>query len=533
VPVRFLFVVLSACRLPTPYKAQYCTVEQKSLLFILFISVLSHPFFLVSVMRVLLILLLSQATAFLLSPPSLSSSVITRQQATNLWTATTGTDKVEDAPIPAATGNGIQFDDTNDFDMYENAAVIVNLNARSVTEQCAIIAKQYFKNVYITTSGEEATSAVKEILASSDNQIKSKCQLLIPIGGDGTLTSCINDCVETLQQQHKLEQGSGSDLDLDVHSAMKQLPIIGYIPLGTGNGVGSAVGCHVQGFLRRTRHKNLAKVFQELKSFSETLTTSSSSKDDPRSASSDADVELIDLPMLHITNTKSNINNKLDRLCFFAGVGFDSMMLDDFKSIKQWSRRTNIFPQFLSSVSGYCVALIVKTLPKAIWRGQHNIHVKVTTDDASTLWIDHRRGDYVLPVTREDDGATANDRSKRAVTLFEGSTGILAAGTAPYYGGSLRLFPFARLTINKMHLRIGRIHPVTGFLNMSGIFAGSYRDKSPDGFGCLDFLTDDVTVELRKEFPFQHSGESVGNVDRFRMQVAPTPVQFVSLLKQR
>jgi hypothetical protein len=121
--------------------------------------------------------------------------------------------------------------------------------------------------------------------------------------------------------------------------------------------------------------------------------------------------------------------------------------------------------------------------------------------------------------------------------LYSGTTGILAAGTSPYYGGGLRLFPFARMTVDKMHLRLGRIHPLVGFLNIPQIFAGSYRDKS-DRFGCIDFIGGDFEVEVlgqgkEKGFPFQHSGESVGHVERFRLRVVKEPVRFVSFMEKR
>jgi hypothetical protein len=209
-------------------------------------------------------------------------------------------------------------------------------------------------------------------------------------------------------------------------------------------------------------------------------------------------------------------------------------MLNDFKEIKAWSKKTGILTKFLSSVAGYCVALVVKTLPSAIL-GQHNIHVRVTTNDPETLWVDHRRGDFVQKCNSNKD---ANNSNNRSTLLYEGQTGILAAGTAPFYGGGLRLFPFARMTLDKMHLRLGRIHPITGFFNVRRIFAGSYRDKS-DRFGVLDFIGSDFEVQVissqddddgssKKGFPFQHSGESVGHVERFRLRVVDEPVRFVS-----
>jgi hypothetical protein len=221
-------------------------------------------------------------------------------------------------------------------------------------------------------------------------------------------------------------------------------------------------------------------------------------------------------------------------------VGFDSLMLNDFKQIKAWSHRTGILTRMLSSVTGYCVALVVKTLPQTVTKSSHKVRVRLSTRrPQDTLWVDHRRGDFVQRIKKAStfncDGGLG-----QSTTLFEGETGILAAGTAPYYGGGLRLFPFARMTLDKMHLRLGRIHPVTGFLNIPSIFAGSYRDKS-DRLGVLDFIGSEFDVQIlpkddnmdKTGFPFQHSGESIGFVDRFRLRVVEEPVRFLSLLKER
>jgi hypothetical protein len=162
-------------------------------------------------------------------------------------------------------------------------------------------------------------------------------------------------------------------------------------------------------------------------------------------------------------------------------------MLNDYKELQSWSKQTGILKSFLSSVKGYCVALVLKTLPAAILKNRHNIQVKVTCPDPdNALWIDHRRGDFVQKVTNQ--------------TLYEGKTGILAAGTAPFYGGGLRLFPFARMTLDKMHLRMGRIHPATGTSSILPVAA--IRTTTNDTTRCLIF---------HSSFIFLHSSF----VDRF------------------
>jgi hypothetical protein len=89
---------------------------------------------------------------------------------------------------------------------------------------------------------------------------------------------------------------------------------------------------------------------------------------------------------------------------------------------------------------------------------KHIIHVKVQTSDIdNTVWIDHRRGDLVRKVIAEKKD---DDKEDGLVLLYQGNAGIVAASSTPYYGGGLRLFPFARMTLNGMQLRIGRIHPL-------------------------------------------------------------------------
>jgi hypothetical protein len=253
-------------------------------------------------------------------------------------------------------------------------------------------------------------------------------------------------------------------------------------------------------------------------------------------------------------------------------VGFDSLMLNDFKEIKEWSQRTGWCTQFLSSVAGYCVALVVKTLPQTILRSSHKVHVQVIANDIqNTLWVDHRRGDFVQSCRTSTATNNNNNNMTTNPILYEGETGIIAGSTIPYYGGKLRLFPFARMTLDRMHLRLGRIHPFTGFLNIPFIFNGSFRDRSRSNFGVLDFIGSDFTIHVSPiakptslpplpppqsstndsnisnctttttttttnavvGFPLQHSGESVGHVSSFRLRVIPTPIRFLSLLPER
>mmetsp|Transcript_8089 Transcript_8089/g.15411 ORF Transcript_8089/g.15411 Transcript_8089/m.15411 type:complete len:544 (-) Transcript_8089:86-1717(-) len=426
-------------------------------------------------------------------------------------------------------------------------AILLNTNARSVSKQVVEAAIQVFgeQHVFVTQTAEEAATAASHIL-------ERRYALVIPVGGDGTLSSLVNLLCEEIVSRQSITDNSGNTR-MTLDEAMKYLPTMAYIPLGTGNGVGSVVGNPVKRPPRKwggsKRRRQLTRTLQRLQAIGTKLGRQSANDYE------DEDYELINMPMMEVTHpTTSNASDddgttKNGDLCFFAGVGFDSLMLNDFKRIKAWSIRTGFLTRMLSSVTGYVVALVVRTLPQSVFEGRHNIHVELSTRNINTtLWVDHRRGDVVRPVQN--------------AVLYKGMTGILAAGTSPFYGGGLRLFPFARLTTDQMHLRVGRIHPLTGFLNIPQIFAGTYRDKS-ERLRCLDFIGSDFDVQVQaaplsddddessatsnsqdkdtklhsnpndKGYPFQHSGESVGHVERFRLRVVKEPVRFVCLNKAR
>ena len=456
-------------------------------------------------------------------------------------------------------------DASNDNNNHHNGAtaVILNTNARGVTKSLVPLCQELFgtMNVFVTTSGQEARQACQTILA------KKHYKLVVPIGGDGTLAQAINDYCDAYLRDTNQENATLND-------AMDALPLLGYIPLGTGNGVGSSVGCQLGSvgggtnkkrrrfwnrlpFVGPRKNDKVKSVLEALSLVGERLQQDLASGKSREEAESRFNVA--ELPMIEVcrldeedeedeeeeTNSDSNAAPSKGDLCFFAGVGFDSLMLDDFKSVKRWSLKTGFLPRILGSVVGYSVALVTLTLPKALTRGEHKIHVTLKTSDEETLWVDHRPGDYVKQVAKAEPGQAED----KPVTIFSGITGICCAGTSPYYGGGLRLFPFARLTLDNMHLRLGRINPLVGFVNIPRIFEGSYREPS-ERFGVIDFIGKDFQVDVkrtrrsnihtdtnerngRRGFPFQHSGESQGNFERFRLRATNRKVRFVNFMEKR
>jgi Diacylglycerol kinase catalytic domain len=436
--------------------------------------------------------------------------------------------------------------------------VMMNTNARGVSNRSVSDAQEIFgaDSVFSTSTPDDMYAVLQKAFGASSNNIKH--DVLVVMGGDGTLSLILQTLCEILQ---------ASSPSLSLEGAVSNLPLIAYVPMGTGNAVGSVVGCHYSPKMPSMKRRKQSR-FGWLRSmwrlrrserFRATLLQLRDAllhPSQPASGTAVSKGSIVELPILEITSTSTTTRQTSSSLCFFAGgtlcyfaipftkncsfvlksltqlpeciiilhtVGFDSLMLNDFKRIKEWSQRTGVLRRFLSSVAGYCVALVCKTLPQTILRSSHKVRVQVTTSKEA-WWVDHRRGDYV-------------ERTREPL-LYQGETGIIAGSTVPYYGGRLRLFPFARMTLDQMHLRLGRIHPWTGFVNIPSIFSGSYRDTSNE-FGVLDFIGSDFTVHVsnpssdKAGFPLQHSGESGGPVSSFRLRVLKTPIRFWSLLPDR
>jgi hypothetical protein len=195
-------------------------------------------------------------------------------------------------------------------------------------------------------------------------------------------------------------------------------------------------------------------------------------------------------------------------------MGYDAFILDDYERLVR-SVRGSPLARPLGSVFGYFVATALRTLPGYVG-GRRAMRVRVSSPDAA--WVDGRRGDAAVKVRHADGGDV----------LYEGAATIVAGGTTPFYGGGLRLFPFARSDPGgKLHLRVATMSPWRFVPNVLGVFAGHYRAPAE----AFDFLGDEFTVALLdgKRYPFQQSGDAVGARREFTLRVAGA-VTFVDFL---
>lgn len=198
--------------------------------------------------------------------------------------------------------------------------------------------------------------------------------------------------------------------------------------------------------------------------------------------------------------------------CFLVGAGFDAQWLNDYVRLKD-SAKSSLLRRVMSSAAlGYLAAFLGRTLPRLQHKGPR-FHVRVRAVRGEAYYVDPRRGDVV-------------EARPQGSVLFEGACWLVSAGTVPFYGAGLKMFPFAGLRPGFMQIRIARITPLRGLINAVPIWRGSFRDEQ----GCLDFLAQEVEIELEQPAPMQHSGEAMGLHRRLRLKVADSPLRVVDCM---
>jgi diacylglycerol kinase family enzyme len=192
----------------------------------------------------------------------------------------------------------------------------------------------------------------------------------------------------------------------------------------------------------------------------------------------------------------------------FGGLGYDSLLLNDYNSLRRRTNNPLMRPVF-QSVLGYFTAVFARTLPKALM--QAPLHAQIISRQPS-FRIDSRRGDLALELPAGSE-------------LYNGPISMVGFGTTPFFGYGLRMFPFAGMRPGMMQLRIASIPPLQALGALPRIWRGSYRNPN----GIFDFLVRDLEVQLSRPYPFQISGDDQGLVQKIELKVAPHLLQLVDL----
>lgn len=190
----------------------------------------------------------------------------------------------------------------------------------------------------------------------------------------------------------------------------------------------------------------------------------------------------------------------------FAGVGMDGKILNDYNSVKR-QFAAGPLSKVMTGAGGYFTSVAFKTVPYYL-ANSNAVDCEVTNGPA----IAYRMGPDGTPVETYEPGAT----------LYKGPTVIAAAGTVPFYGYELKIFPFAGKRRGMMNLRVGTVPTTTILANLPGLWQGTWFPP-----GLHDFLAKDITMKFSRPMPFQVSGDAEGYRDELHFQVAPEPIDLV------
>ncbi|CAK9004008.1 DAGKc domain-containing protein [Durusdinium trenchii] len=359
---------------------------------------------------------------------------------------------------PAKDSCEVNFDEALSSIQQRSVALILNRNAKGVNKKVESKLQGIVgpARTFACCSEEDAEHALRKVMDDCE------CKVVVCGGGDGTVTSLLN-------MMAKLREEAVSN-----ERELKSSPTMCVLRLGTGNALAYLTGAQ----------KNYAKDLSDLVDHVE-------------------EEEVPEIPTSTICLTAEGLpSDSPDKMhCFFAGLGYDARMLQDYMWLRDKTKENRFLSKMLHNPLGYLVALALRTLP-ATMRGEHVFHVKVTNLGEDAYSMDPRRGDWAF-------------ECKKGQVIYEGETGIVSVGTVPYYGGGFRLFPFAGVRPGYAHLRLSHIHPAAATFNIRPLWQGTYRDYKH----VHDFLVKDVMVEVDQPTPLHHSGDFMGTASKVRFQV--------------
>ena len=191
---------------------------------------------------------------------------------------------------------------------------------------------------------------------------------------------------------------------------------------------------------------------------------------------------------------------------FFAGCGWDAMILDDYRRQLATSRGPG--RHFSKSVYGYLSAAFLRTAPKVALFG--NPHVVIENLGDEVFVLDHKGRPQRI------EGA------RRGTVLFDGPAGVSSAGTCSEFGYRFKAFPFAERMPGFVSVRaFGR-----GALGAIVAIPRLWKGQHPLG-GMHDWLVTHVRMSFSRAVPLQIGGDAHGLYRTIEFRAADREVRMV------
>ncbi len=330
--------------------------------------------------------------------------------------------------------------------MANSVAALLNGRARKVTPSVVRALRRALpaSTILVSEDLDQARRHVRTLIGERPAVILSG-------GGDGAAVRLLNSW---------REEGGG------------ELPTVGILRLGTGNGWAHVVGA--PGFSAHLR--SLSRLDGEA------------------------------LPVQEFTLIEVE-----GHLCHFAGVGWDARILNDYQ--RNLDRRSSqlVGSRFASWLHkgkrGYFYSVARITVPGEWMRMHREGQARVTLENLGP-------DAFVLA-----DGKPAP--LPEASTLHEGPISVGAASTVPEWGYGLRAFPYALFKPGFINVRIYDGHVLDAVLNAVKIWRGL---EVP---GLRDWFATGVRMRFSRPMPFQIGGDPMGERTEIVLRAARETVRVV------
>jgi diacylglycerol kinase family enzyme len=192
----------------------------------------------------------------------------------------------------------------------------------------------------------------------------------------------------------------------------------------------------------------------------------------------------------------------------FCGLGVDAKLLNDYVAVKQ-TVADGPLARLMTGPGGYFASVALKTLPFYL-TNPNAVECEVINGDAG---LAYRMG---------PDGKPVGEPLEPGAVLYRGKVMMASAGTIPYYGFALKMFPFAGKRRGMMNLRLATIPAAEIVANLGGLWKGTWFPE-----GMRDFLTREAVVRFATPMPFQIAGDAHGARDELHVAVDREPIELV------
>ena len=191
----------------------------------------------------------------------------------------------------------------------------------------------------------------------------------------------------------------------------------------------------------------------------------------------------------------------------FAGLGIDARLLNDYLDLK--SRVQGTWGHWaLTGARGYAITVGLRTLPHAL---THRLSTEVEVRNVASA-----------PAYRLDEAGRTVGEVAPGGLLYQGPAMVVAAGTIPFYGYALRMFPFAGRRPGYLQLRLGTVRPLSAVAHVRELWRGEWFPRT-----IQDFHAVAVSVQAARPMPLQIGGDAAGERSAVEFRMSSKRVELV------